>query len=95
MDPMPNGMAADGFNNAFSTAGDAYVISGAVLSSQAPPFTPTPTATLTSTPTETPIATETPTPSVTPTSTRSADFNSSGEVDAEDLLILIDNLTTE
>lgn len=85
MDPMPNGMAADGFNNAFNTAGDAYVISGAALSGQAPPFTPT----------ETPIATETPTPTATPTFTRSADFNSSGEVDAEDLLILIDNLTTE
>jgi hypothetical protein len=92
-DPMPNGMRASGFNNAFPGTGDAYVISGAVLAALAPTFTVTSTPTETGTPTETPTATETPTitpsPTVSPTP-RSADLDDSGTVDAKDLLILLE-----
>jgi hypothetical protein len=88
IDPMPNGMNADGFNNAFLTAGDAYVVSGAVLAGMAPTFTPMPTATATSSPTSSPTLTSTP----VPTSTRSADFNNSDRVDAVDLLFLIEEM---
>ncbi|MCA9449648.1 MAG: hypothetical protein KC931_21185, partial [Candidatus Omnitrophica bacterium] len=79
IDPMPNGMNADGFGDAFQASGDAYVISGSLLASMAPTFTPVPTATS----------------SPLPTSTRSADFNDTGRVDAQDLLLLIEEMKAQ
>lgn len=77
MDPMPNGMNADGYHDAYPVAGDAYIFSGKKISEMIePPPPPTPTPTIQSGP--------------TPTPTRSADFNSDGRVDEKDLLILQD-----
>jgi len=81
MDPMPNGMGADGFQDAFLTAGDAYVISGAALSDLLP--TPTPTEG------------GAPTPTPTPVPTRSADLNRDERIDSDDLFLFQDQYFQE
>lgn len=70
-DPMPNGMNADGFNDAIGTAGDAYIVSGSMLAQLAPTFTITQTPTQTNTPTQTFTPTETSTITQTVTETGS------------------------
>ncbi|MCA9446697.1 MAG: FG-GAP repeat protein [Candidatus Omnitrophica bacterium] len=92
----------------FASIAPTFTPSPSPTFTETPSFTETPTNTDTETPTLTPTETATPSPTDTPsetatptftatgtpmeTATKSADFNQSGEVDAADLIILLQKL---